>query len=71
MTILDACVAVLRESTEPLTVDDIYDRIVAQKLFAFGAKEPLGVVRATIRKHLRQPLPHKVKLVGSNKIQAA
>lgn len=53
MTILDACVAALREAGKPLSSDEIYERVVENGLYEFGAKDPKSMVRATLRKHLR------------------
>lgn len=52
-TILDAVVAVLLAERAPQTMQEIYDLIVQKQLVAFGAKDPLSVVRAAVRKHLR------------------
>lgn len=52
-TILDAVVAVLCAQREPRSVKQIFQLIVDRQLYAFRAKDPVGVVRAAIRKHLR------------------
>lgn len=52
-TIIDAVVEVLRAETRPATAKEIHDRIVEMKLFEFAAKDPVAMVRAAIRKHLR------------------
>jgi restriction system protein len=54
MTILDACVEVLKEEGKALTAEEIYERVVAKNLYGFGAKDPLAVLRQTIRKHLKR-----------------
>ncbi|WP_320005678.1 hypothetical protein [Maridesulfovibrio sp.] len=41
---------VLTESDTPLTIDEIYDKIISNNLFTFGAKDPKGILRSTIRK---------------------
>lgn len=51
MTIIEAIVNVLRESSNPLSPKDIYDLIINRQYYTFGAKDPLGVVRGEIRKH--------------------
>jgi hypothetical protein len=60
MTILDACIDVLSAAGKPMTVDEIYDEIVRRNLHQFGAKEPVGIVRATLRRHLRSDRHHRV-----------
>ena len=52
MTILDACVAILRESKEPLSAENILDGICQRKLFEFKAKDRVGMVRSAIRRLL-------------------
>ncbi len=52
-TILDATVAVLRTANAPRSAAEIHESIAKQKLFEFKAKDPVGMVRSAIRKHLR------------------
>lgn len=52
-TILDAVVEVLRATPEPLSAAEIHQRIVAGEIYAFAAKDAIGVVRSSIQKHLR------------------
>lgn len=52
-TILDATVTVLRSANGPQTAAEIHARITKQSLFEFKAKDPVGMVRSAIRKHLR------------------
>lgn len=61
MTILDACVTVLREAGKPLPAEEIFQRVQDRSLYKFGAKDPLSIVRATIRKHLRTPGSHRLR----------
>lgn len=49
-TIADAVYKVLSEYPEGLTVQEIYDKIVEQNLFVFGAKNPKSVVSITIQR---------------------
>ena len=51
MTIIQAIKTVLNQNPEGLGVDDIYDRIIQQNLYSFGAKNPKGVVNGEIRRH--------------------
>lgn len=52
-TILDATVAVLRSANTAQTAAEIHAGITKQNLFEFKAKDPVGMVRSAIRKHLR------------------
>lgn len=52
-TILDATVAVLKAANAPRSAVEIHESITKQKLFEFKAKDPVGIVRSAIRKHLR------------------
>ncbi|ATZ12765.1 restriction endonuclease [Erwinia amylovora] len=51
MTIIEAIIKVLKEYGNPLSHNDIYDRIIANDYYSFGAKDPISVVRGEIRKH--------------------
>lgn len=51
MSIKEAAVTVLREAGQPLTVDEIYERIVAKGLFEFRAQQPKSVLQRQLRKH--------------------
>ena len=52
-TILDAVVQVLRDERDPRSTKEILDRVVERSLFTFQARDPAGMVRAAIQKHLR------------------
>ena len=52
-TILDAVVAVLTTEKAPRSVAEIHKLIEEKKLFQFNAKDPVGIVRSAIRKHLQ------------------
>lgn len=43
MTIVEAIKTVLYQVPDGLTSKEIYDEIVKQNLYSFGAKNPLGV----------------------------
>ena len=47
-TIKDAVVKVLSGEMRPMTADEIFTKILEQGLYAFGARDPLNVVRYTI-----------------------
>ena len=48
LTIKEAVIKVLFDESRPMSADEIYDRIVEQDLYAFGAQNPVNVVRTTI-----------------------
>ncbi len=50
-TIIGAIARVLKESSLPLFVNDIYDKIVANDYYPFKAQDPLSVVRVELRRH--------------------
>lgn len=50
-TIVEAIIDVLKLSTSPLSVDEIYSGIVAKDLYAFKAADPKAVVRSQLRRH--------------------
>lgn len=50
MTIVEAIVEVLNHKNVSMTSREIYKEIVNQNLYAFGAKDPVGVVNAQIRR---------------------
>ncbi len=51
LTICGAIIKVLKLAGEPLTPNQIYDLIIANKLYNFKSATPLNVVKAEIRKH--------------------
>lgn len=51
MTIIDAAIKVLEKEENGLTLQQIYDRIVAERLFEFGAQRPLDVLRIQIKRY--------------------
>jgi hypothetical protein len=61
-TIIEAVIEVLSASKEPLSAQQIHSRIVERKLYEFKAKDPVAVMRAAIRKHMRAPDPASVTL---------
>lgn len=50
MTIVECIKKVLAESSEAMTAKEIYEEIVKQNLYAFGAQDPVSVVNAQIRR---------------------
>lgn len=72
MTIVEAIKVAIQNSGTPLTVKQIYEKIVTNKLYEFAAKNPIGVVAGQIRRHClgidfptANPVKH-FKLVGKN-----
>ncbi len=49
MTIAEAAQTVLSNADKPLKVQEIYDEIIRQNLYTFGAKNPKGVMSQAIR----------------------
>ena len=54
MTILEAAIQVLGERNQPMSVADIYQSIVGQGLYQFGAKSPRSVLSGTLRNHVKK-----------------
>ena len=50
MTIVEAIKTVLYQVPDGLTSKEIYEEIVKQNLYSFGAKNPLSVVNSQIRR---------------------
>jgi len=65
MTISEAAKAVLKETNKPLSVQEIYDAIIQQNLYTFGAKNPKGVVSQTIRERSNANTKAKVVMFKS------
>lgn len=64
MTILEAIKMVLRDSNREMCTEEIYQEILKQGLYVFGAKDPKNVVNGNIRRHcigLEFPTAHPVK----------
>ena len=61
MTIAEAAQSVLRSASKPLNVQEIYDEIIRQNLYSFGAKNPKGVMTQAIRE--RSDANPKVKII--------
>lgn len=51
MTIIEAAIAVLSKAKDPLSAQAIYEEICMQNLFTFGAKKPVTVLQAELRRH--------------------
>lgn len=53
MTIIEAIQKVLIDNQEPLSINAIYDGIIANDYYSFKAQNPLNVVRVELRRHCR------------------
>lgn len=65
MTIVEAIKKVLENSAEGMTTQNIYDEIIANQLYSFGAKNPVGVVNSQLRRRCKDldfPTAYPVKL---------
>lgn len=50
MTIVECIKRILSDSNQAMTSKEIYEEIVRQNLYSFGAQDPVGVVNAQIRR---------------------
>ena len=50
MTVLQAALEILRDTNERLNAKQIYEKICEKNLYVFGAKDPVAVVSAALRK---------------------
>ena len=65
MTIVEAIKKVLESSSDGMTTQKIYDEIVANGFYIFGAKNPVGVVNSQLRRRCKDldfPTAYPVKL---------
>ena len=73
MTIYEAAIQVMRDAGKPLSLNEIYALIMDRKLYDFKARDPLGVLRSTIRsrtENIHNPSSNTVRhfrLVGGGK----
>lgn len=51
MTIIEAVLTVMRSADRPLTSSEVLADITTKRLYEFGAKDPLSLVRAQMRRH--------------------
>ena len=49
MTIAEAAQIVLKTANRPMHINEIYDAIISQGLYTFGAKDPKAVLSRTVR----------------------
>jgi hypothetical protein len=75
LTIIGAVIEVLTHETAARSSAELHQLIVARSLFTFRAADPVAMVRAAVRKHLRthggpgQP-PARVREVGRDRYVA-
>lgn len=50
MTITEAIIEVLKDRPDGCTAEEIYDRIIENNLYSFGAKSPISVIKIEIRR---------------------
>jgi len=67
MTILDACVEVLKTAESPMTARMILDEILRRDLYRFGAKDRQKVLSGTLRQNLRKGTPPVIREVERGK----
>lgn len=48
---LEAALLVLNKTNTPMSIDEIYAQILKDQLFAFGAKDPISILKAQLRKN--------------------
>ena len=70
MKMYEAAEKVLRDAGRPMAVNDIYEEIIKNQLFTFGAKDPVAVLKQTLRKKSVSENPIFVK-VEQNKFNLA
>lgn len=51
MTIIEAVTHVLKESGRPMSPNEVLSEIQRTNLYPFKTKDPLGVIRAQMRRH--------------------
>jgi hypothetical protein len=74
-TICEAAIHVLSQSKKELTIQEIYSRIVEDKLYQFNAANPISVLRSTLIKHClettnkNQSTNKYFKLIDNNKFK--
>ena len=51
MTIIGAAISVLKSEGRQLSAEEIYELICERNLFHFGAKDPLSVLKAELRRN--------------------
>ena len=63
-TILEAVVRALKGAATPISCAELHRRIISAGLYEFHAKDPLGVIRGTVRKHMKADGARRVEIVS-------
>ena len=51
MKMIHAVIKVLENAGEPLKIEEIYEKIIEDKLFQFSSKNPLTILSAEVRRN--------------------
>ena len=51
MTIIEAIKTIMKSENRALTSNEIYEKIIEQNLYSFGARDPKSIVNGIIRRH--------------------
>lgn len=70
MTILEACVEVLKTADRPMNTRELLDAINERKLYAFKAKDPMKVISSAIRNNLKTGQPPRISEVDKGRFAA-
>ena len=71
MTVLDACLKVLKDSGRPLNVKQILYEIETRNLYVFKAKDSVKVISGAIRNNLKKGKPPIVKETAKGRFGVA
>jgi hypothetical protein len=71
MTVLEACVEVLKTTNRPMKAREIHREIEERGLYTFRAKDPVKVIGSAIRNNLKTGRPPLVKEVEKGTFAAA
>ena len=68
-TILDVVLQVVGDDERGATAAELHERILARQLYEFRAKDPVAVLRAAIRKHLKASNNPRIRPIGSDRFR--
>ena len=66
MRMYEAAEAVLKDKGSPMEAKEIYNKIIENNLFQFGAKDPVAVLKQTLRKRSEGTKQPMFKKTGTN-----
>jgi hypothetical protein len=66
-TIVDACVSALDRAERPLSAAEMFEMINEHGLYEFKAKDPFGVMRSSLNKHIRKSSAPKLVVDSSGR----